>query len=476
MAPHPSSLTADQLARRREVTLIKRCLAFTAFFMLAELVIGYQFHVLSLVADSYHMMNDVVAFVVQLYADNLGNLERKHGREGTAFSFGFGRVEFLASLIQGSILFALCLTLALESMQRCYSVQTMSLPPVVVAMGVLGMLWNLVVFRLFETTHDHAHGHDVPHTSHALAHPGMWRKALMHSAVEAPLRLAASTSSRQSYVARSLSHDKHHENEHSHGHDYVKQKASLKGFFNPQSSLADHAFADAMGSAVVIVDGVATWLFGPPQGKVSGVVRYWEGVSYVDPLCSLAVVYLILTHSVPLVTKSSYALMHAFDPLKSGKIKKMLRSGRWLPLQLVGKVQVHLTDLKIWSLTEKSRFVTVHLEVYSLHGEHVSVTEIAELEKAAKRVLQEVAPPEQVTVEVHIASSHSQSPHRPTAFRSSSNLSSRSSSQPSRTLPPPPPIQPRPHSHSYSHSHTHDVDPHSRGHELGNGQDSHLHE
>ncbi|GAA5905546.1 hypothetical protein JCM6882_004782 [Rhodosporidiobolus microsporus] len=450
MAPLPAALTADQRARAREVSLIKRCLAFTAVFMLAELIIGYQFHVLSLVADSYHMMNDVVAFVVQLYADNIGNLERKHGKETTAFSYGFGRVEFLANLVQGSILFALCLTLALESMQRFYSIETMSLPPVVVAMGVLGMLWNLVIFRLFETTHDHGAG-ETP--SHSLAHPGMYRLALMQSAVEAPYRLAQ-TASPNHLTARSLPHD-------SHDHHHVppvssKAKPSLKGFFNPQSSLAVHAFADAMGSAVVILDGIATWLFGPKQGNVSGIVSSWAGVCYVDPLCSLAVVYLILTHSVPLVTKSSYALMHAFDPLKAGKIKKALRSGHWLPRSFSGRVEVFLQDLNIWSLSEKSRFAIVKLSVYDLHGD-VSGIELVQIEEAAKQVLREVAPPSQVTVEVHLAHSHA-APRRPT--RSSSSIASRSSSPSSyahsQISASPPHSHSHSHSQSHSHSHSHD--------------------
>lgn len=46
-----SSVSAEP--ERRGLPLIWPALSVTAFFMLAEIVVGYQFNVLSLVADSY---------------------------------------------------------------------------------------------------------------------------------------------------------------------------------------------------------------------------------------------------------------------------------------------------------------------------------------------------------------------------------------------------------------------------------------
>lgn len=39
----------------REVKLIKICIAVSFTFMLVEIVVGYQFQCLALVADSFHM-------------------------------------------------------------------------------------------------------------------------------------------------------------------------------------------------------------------------------------------------------------------------------------------------------------------------------------------------------------------------------------------------------------------------------------
>ncbi|BGP19983.1 Zinc resistance conferring protein [Rhodosporidiobolus nylandii] len=381
MPPSNAGLTSAQKARAREVTLIKRALAVTSVYMLAELVIGYQFSVLSLVADSYHMMNDVAAFVVQLYADELGNLERSHAKETTAFSFGFARVEFLANLIQGVLLIALCLTLALESVQRFYSTEHIALPPIVVGMGLAALVWNLVMFRLFEDAPG-SHAHSIGR------HPWRYRARLQEAATAAPSRLALSASSR-SFTARSLSKSTS---------TAKPPKAGFRTFFKPQNSLAVHAFGDAAGNVAVVVDGLASWLFGPKNGYISGLVKSWSGTPFIDPLCSLVVVYVILIHAFPLVTKSSFFLMHAFDPLKTSKIRRVFRSQEWLPQPVASHVEVVLEELLIWALSEKSRFATVNLSVRPRMPAEPTALELADIAAAAKRVLQEVAPPSQVSM------------------------------------------------------------------------------
>ncbi|GAA6005440.1 hypothetical protein JCM10207_002982 [Rhodosporidiobolus poonsookiae] len=303
----------------------------TALLMLVQLVVGYQFNVLSLVAESYHMLNDVVAFVVQLYAYELGQLKREHSLETTAFSYGFGRVEMLANLIQGVLLVALCLTLGLESLQRFYSSETITLPPLVVGIGAVTLVWNLVMFRLFEASH-HRRGHDDH--EHSLCHPLRYRQRLMR---------------------------------------------------------------DALGTVVIILDGVLSWLFGPKNGVVSGVITTWKGSSYIDPLCSVAVVYLILKHAFPLMTKSSFALMHAFDPVKATSIRRTLAGSKWLPQEVAAQCSVSLEDLHIWSLSETSRFATARFLVTPhSHSSHLTADKLVSMQEAAKRVLRNVVPPSQV--------------------------------------------------------------------------------
>lgn len=49
-------------------TRIKILLGIDTVFFLIELVIGYAVHSLALVADSFHMLNDVLSLLVGLWA------------------------------------------------------------------------------------------------------------------------------------------------------------------------------------------------------------------------------------------------------------------------------------------------------------------------------------------------------------------------------------------------------------------------
>lgn len=46
-------------------------LAMTGGFFLVELVVGYLYGSMALVADSFHMLSDVMSLIVALYAINV---------------------------------------------------------------------------------------------------------------------------------------------------------------------------------------------------------------------------------------------------------------------------------------------------------------------------------------------------------------------------------------------------------------------
>ncbi|GAA5989851.1 hypothetical protein JCM10908_002349 [Rhodotorula pacifica] len=357
----------------QEIKIIKRCIAVTGFFMLAEIVVGYQFNVLSLVADSYHMMNDLASFILQLYARQLGGVKR----ESAAFSFGFSRVESLANLMQATLLVALCLTLALESLQRLYSPETITMPPLVVGLGALALMWNLYVWWKFEKD-EHEHEHEHGTSAQSIAHPVRYRRMLSLSVHH------ASQAQQQSVKAE-------------------KAEFSLRRFLSaPKNGLALHAFGDAMGNIAVIFDGVATLFFGPKIGKTSGLFASWDGIPYIDPLCSLVVVYVVFTHAMPLMTGSSFGLMQAFDPVKAGDYKKVLSGSDWLPRDVAPHIRTNLLDLHIWSLNPRTAFATIRLEVQptSKDGGLVELPELEAIRVAAKRVHAHSVPPSQVVVEI----------------------------------------------------------------------------
>ncbi|KAK4330501.1 zinc transporter 1 [Rhodotorula toruloides] len=397
-APPATHKSAAQVAREKEIKLIRICMAITAVMMVAEILVGYQLNVMSLVADSYHMMNDLAAFVVQLYADELANVDRSHGTETSAFSFGFARVELIANLIQGTLLVALCLTLSLESLQRFYKTETVLLPPVGIGLGILALAWNIANIYFFEDAHSHG--------EHSLRKNRRSAQAL--AAMDTPHSLARSVHSRRrgstnSFYSPSHSHSHSHSqpsHSHSHSHDssdddshsghsHAGGPGFRERFLMPQSALARHALGDAYGNVAIIIDGIASLLFGPKTARFSGLIKPWDGVVYVDPICSLIVVRVILAHALPLVTSSSFALMHAFDPVKAEAVRSLFKRGNetWIPSSLRERVSLALVDLRIWRLSKTSAFATLKLEAHFHDGGHPTLHDIRALESAVRKAV-----------------------------------------------------------------------------------------
>ncbi|KAF9481358.1 cation efflux protein [Pholiota conissans] len=140
------------LSRSSRITLL---LVIDLFFFLVELVVGYAVGSLALVADSFHMLNDVMSLVVALYAIRLTN----GGSSDSRYSYGWHRAEILAALVNGVFLLALCFSISLEAIGRFFTTPDISNPKLVVIVGSLGLASNIVGLFLF---HEHGHSHPPP--------------------------------------------------------------------------------------------------------------------------------------------------------------------------------------------------------------------------------------------------------------------------------------------------------------------------
>ncbi|WWC66485.1 uncharacterized protein I206_100387 [Kwoniella pini CBS 10737] len=132
----------------------------TVFFFI-ELISGYAVGSLALVADSFHMLNDVLSLVVALYTIKLAT-----SPSSSANSYGWQRAEILGALINGVFLIALCVSIFLEAVGRIVTPPEISNPKLIVIVGSLGLLSNIVGLFLF-----HEHGHSHGHSHGAIALP-----------------------------------------------------------------------------------------------------------------------------------------------------------------------------------------------------------------------------------------------------------------------------------------------------------------
>ncbi|CAE6423044.1 unnamed protein product [Rhizoctonia solani] len=121
---------------------IKTLLVIDTAFFFVELIVGYAVGSLALVADSFHMLNDVLSLLSSSGAS-------------AKYSYGWHRAEILAALINGVFLLALCFSISMEAIERFFSTPEISNPKLVVVVGSLGLASNVLGLFLF-----HEHGHD----------------------------------------------------------------------------------------------------------------------------------------------------------------------------------------------------------------------------------------------------------------------------------------------------------------------------
>lgn len=131
-------------------------LIIDTIFFLIELSVGYAVHSLALVADSFHMLNDVLSLCVGLWAVKVANQKTS----SKMYTYGWQRAETLGALVNGVFLVALCVSIFMEAIQRLVEPQEVKNPKLVCIVGCLGLLSNIVGLLLF---HEHSHGHGHGH-------------------------------------------------------------------------------------------------------------------------------------------------------------------------------------------------------------------------------------------------------------------------------------------------------------------------
>lgn len=132
---------------RRRLTL---ALAITAVVMLVELVGGWLAGSLTLLADAAHMLADVAALGLALAAAWIAQRPATPER-----SFGFLRLEILAALINGAVLFAIAIGIGVEAWHRLRIPQPVN-GALLLAVAAVGFVANFGAVLILHRGHQHS--------------------------------------------------------------------------------------------------------------------------------------------------------------------------------------------------------------------------------------------------------------------------------------------------------------------------------
>ena len=145
MSEHGHSHGANASARQLSVAL-----ALTGTFLVVEVIYGFLSGSLALLSDAGHMLTDVMALVLSLFAIRIGQRAADGKR-----TFGYRRTEILAAAVNAAALFAIGLYILFEAYRRLREpVEVQSTTMLVVA--VLGLIVNLISARLLVSGSEHS--------------------------------------------------------------------------------------------------------------------------------------------------------------------------------------------------------------------------------------------------------------------------------------------------------------------------------
>ncbi|KAJ5631600.1 uncharacterized protein N7484_011700 [Penicillium longicatenatum] len=363
-------------------------IAISTCFFLGEISVGFYTHSLALIADAFHYLNDLVGFIIALVALKVS----ENGGSPTGFSFGWQRAQLLGAFFNGVLLFALGISIFLQSIERFIALQRIEDPKLVLIIGCIGLGLNIIsVLFLHEHGHDHGHDHGPTaievedglspisdddqdsiskHHEHKHVHP------------EKPNTVSANF------------HDHGHSHDHGHGHDH--------GDLGMMGVLI-HVLCDAANNLGVIAAALVIWL------------AKYDGRYYADPGVSMGIAFMIIFSSMPLIRRSGLIL------LESAPVGLDLSDVQHDLEKVPGVHSVH--ELHIWRLNQQKTLASVHVVVsdpsvsnflktaktinecfhaYGIHSATLQPEALSEFEKNVVHPHGEKSPRCQVLVDVEI--------------------------------------------------------------------------
>lgn len=370
---------------KKELKILTLLFIDTAFFFL-EIIIGYMVNSLALIADSFHMLNDIISLIVALWAVNVAKNRSADGE----YTYGWLRAEILGALINAVFLIALCFTILIEALQRLLDPPKITNAQLILIVGIFGLISNILGLFLF---HEHGHSHGgLGDEGHSHSHGAIDEESL----IEGP----HNHNHQHGHGNSNDVHSHEHEHEHEHDHEeaqivnsqrprarsiYSKHATSentplLESNINESSDdlrqvmpsyvvgQLDNSKRDSKGKHAnthqksLNMEGVFLHVLGDALGNIGVIftaLLIWKTdyswKYYFDPIISLFITCIIFSSALPLCKRSSRILLQGTPStvVTSDVLQDLL--------EIPSVLGVH--DFHIWNLTEKLLIASLHVEL-----------------------------------------------------------------------------------------------------------------
>lgn len=163
----------------------RRAFLLTAIMMVVEIIGGWWYNSMAVLADGWHMSSHALALGLSAFAYAFA---RKHA-SNPRFTFGTWKIEVLCGYTSAILLLCVAGIMVFESISRLLSPTEIHYNQAIV-IAFVGLAVNLICAWLLRDNHSHAHGHDDHgHGDHA--HDLNLRSAYIHVMADAATSVLA---------------------------------------------------------------------------------------------------------------------------------------------------------------------------------------------------------------------------------------------------------------------------------------------
>ncbi|KAJ5580028.1 uncharacterized protein N7459_006013 [Penicillium hispanicum] len=317
-----------RLSRSTRLTVV---IGISTCFFLGEISLGFYTHSLALIADAFHYLNDLVGFVIALVALKVS----ENGDSPKDLSFGWQRAQLLGAFFNGVLLFALGISIFLQSIERFIALQRVESPMMMLIVGCIGLGLNIISV-LFLHEHGHGHSHAPPPTIEDGVSPVSEDDEDTIPKHENHKHLHF-----EKFNAPASGHC-HDDGSHSHSHDHGHAHSHDHGDLGMMGVLL-HVVCDAANNLGVIAAALVIWL------------AKYDGRYYADPGVSMGIALMIILSSIPLIRRSGHILLESVPTgVDLGDVQHDLE-------KVPGVHAIH--ELHVWRLNQQKTLASVHVVV-----------------------------------------------------------------------------------------------------------------
>ncbi|NBX40137.1 MAG: cation diffusion facilitator family transporter [Gammaproteobacteria bacterium] len=157
-AAHDHRFGADNSAAERGTRLV---MWITAVTMVIEIVAGWWFNSMALLADGWHMSSHALAIGLSAYAYAAARREADDHR----YAFGTWKIEVLGGFASAVLLLGVAALMVGGSIERLFRPAAIRYEEAI-AIAVLGLIVNVACAVVLARAHDHDHDHHHDHHEH----------------------------------------------------------------------------------------------------------------------------------------------------------------------------------------------------------------------------------------------------------------------------------------------------------------------